>query len=72
MLSLRAAARLAGVAPSTLLRYLDAGDGPEGAAFTTRPNGRRRWRIPHAATLAWTIEKFNGQVEYSEWPRVGA
>lgn len=52
ILSLRQAARVARVAPSTLLAHLDNGTGPR-AEFTEGPSGRRNWMLTEADVRAW-------------------
>lgn len=51
-LSLRQAAKLARVAPSTLLAHLEAGSGPP-ATFTRSPTGRREWSLRVGDVKRW-------------------
>jgi hypothetical protein len=56
-LNLRAAAKLAGVAPSTLLQALIRGEGPKGNMIY-RPRGQRRiFEFTPEDVLAWKAQR---------------
>lgn len=51
-MSLRDAAKYLGIAPSTLLAYIDAGTGPRGKVTST-PTGGRRFQFTRRSLDAW-------------------